>query len=297
MLFLFVSNKRDKYPRNGDLRSHCLKRNGEEITPQTCAIVCVSMKQFTILSGYYLSNLFLCLLYIYLRLNIKTQSFADESKSVWNVLLEQQVYCIVLLGVVLKIFQSPSWEATFSSCFLYCKGGFALVLFYLNRKYCIYYCFLCFVFSFLFLQPRYRGPSNVVQLTRDTFEELVLSSKENKKIWIIELYVPWSEQVKAMDSLVAKISLEYSTNDNTILFGKLNLASCPDVGARFGIDTQSSTKTIPTFIVFQGGKEKRRVPSLDHRGMAVPKEAWRMTRSELVSALQLDHYLFMSKTS
>lgn len=40
---------------------------------------------------------------------LETQSFADESKSVWNVLLEQQVYCIVLLGVVLKIFQSPSW--------------------------------------------------------------------------------------------------------------------------------------------------------------------------------------------
>lgn len=127
--------------------------------------------------------------------------------------------------------------------------------------------------------------------------ELVLSSKEAKKKWIVEFYVPWSEQVKWLDSLVAKLSLEYSTSDNSLCFGKLNLASYPDIGTRFGIDTESSSKAIPTFIIFERGKEKRRVPYLDSRGTAVPKEIWRMKKSELVSALQLDHYLFMSKTS
>ncbi|EME29678.1 thioredoxin-like protein (ISS) [Galdieria sulphuraria] len=227
---------------------------------------------------------------------LETQTVEDESKSVWNVLLEQQIYCIILLVGTVKIFQSPSWEATLSSFFWYCKSGFAILLFYFNRKYCAYYSFLCFVFAFLFLQPRYRGPSNVVQLSRDDFQELVLSSKENRRnIWIVEFYVPWSEQVKTLDSLVAKLSLEY--NNDILCFGKLNLASYPDIGMEFGIDTQSSTKVIPTFIVFERGKERQRVPCLDHRGMAVPKEVWRMKKSELVSALQLDHYVFISKMS
>ncbi|GJQ13238.1 hypothetical protein GpartN1_g5029.t1 [Galdieria partita] len=253
------------------------------------------MKASVLFNGYYLSNLCLCLLYIYVRIHIKTQSLGDESNSIWNVLLEQQIYCIILLVGTVKVFQSPSWEATLSSFFFYCKCGFVILLFYFDKKFCIYFAFLCFVFAFLFLQPRYRGPSKVVQLSGDAFQDLVLSSKDTKKTWIVEFYVPWSEQVKSLDSLVAKVSLEYSNED--LCFGKLNLASYPNIATKLGIDAQSSTKAIPTFVVFERGKEKRRVPYLDNRGMAVPKEVWRMKKSELVSALQLDHYVFMSKMS
>eukprot|EP00871_Galdieria_phlegrea_P001357 jgi/Galph1/2221/GphlegSOOS_G915.1 len=149
------------------------------------------------------------------------------------------------------------------------------------------------VCSFLFLQPRYRGPSRVIELAADTFESLVLSCKD--KVWIIEFYLTWSDNVKHFEPLLAKLSLEYSNNNNTLCFGRFNVSRYPTIGAKYGIDLNTCSKMIPTLVVFERGREKRRVPYMDERGNVYPKEILRMRKSELVTALHLDYYSFTSQ--
>eukprot|EP00871_Galdieria_phlegrea_P004484 jgi/Galph1/5036/GphlegSOOS_G53.1 len=105
------------------------------------------------------------------------------------------------------------------------------------------------VCSFLFLQPRYRGPSRVIELAADTFESLVLSCKD--KVWIIEFYLTWSDNVKHFEPLLAKLSLEYSNNNNTLCFGRFNVSRYPTIGAKYGIDLNTCSKMIPTLVVKQ----------------------------------------------
>lgn len=88
---------------------------------------------------------------------------------------EAQVLSLLLVYVLVKLYQTPTWEFFFAYLFQYSKVAF-ITLFFLQQKVRlgVYYALLCFVLWLALAHPRYDGVSKLVRLRNvDHLEEVV----------------------------------------------------------------------------------------------------------------------------
>ena len=107
---------------------------------------------------------------------------------------------------------------------------------------------------------------NVVELTGADFKSKVVDTGEK---FVVDFWAPWCGPCLTMAPVFEELAAEYA---GKAMFGKLNVDEGQDVAAEFGV------MSIPTTIVFSGGKEIRRMIG------AQQKDA---LRSEIDSALGL----------
>jgi thioredoxin 1 len=82
--------------------------------------------------------------------------------------------------------------------------------------------------------------------TSKNFESDVLRSD---KPVLVDFWAPWCGPCRMMAPVVAEIAEEVSS----ILVGKINVDEEPDIAEKYGV------QSIPTFILFKGGAETKRV--------------------------------------
>lgn len=88
---------------------------------------------------------------------------------------------------------------------------------------------------------------NVIELTNDDFKEKVVDSGEK---FVVDFWAPWCGPCLMMAPVFEELAGEYA---GKVSFGKLNVDAAQDVAAEFGV------MSIPTMIVFSGGKEAKRL--------------------------------------
>lgn len=135
-------------------------------------------------------------------------------------------------------------------------------------------CLLFLVLSTLFPQPWYRGPTKVIELTGSTFRERVLlkqakstpkiqevnEDEEEIKYWVVMLYANWSVACLNFESVLAKLSVEYSAPH--IKFAKIDVDIYSDLAEEYGVSKDPASFDLPTLVLFHQGKEIRRLPEL-----------------------------------
>ncbi|XP_053609121.1 protein disulfide-isomerase A6 homolog isoform X2 [Plodia interpunctella] len=103
-------------------------------------------------------------------------------------------------------------------------------------KYCLG--LLCVVGTFAL----YNGPTDVVELTPDNFDRLVLNSDE---VWIVEFYAPWCGHCK---NLVPEFQKAAKALKGIIKMGAVNADNHKSLAQKYGISG------FPTLKIFSGGK-------------------------------------------
>ncbi|KAF7724123.1 Thioredoxin- transmembrane protein 2 [Apophysomyces ossiformis] len=171
----------------------------------------------------------------------------------------------------------------FSLCYLYIHSSIYWVIFYT-----IGWIFL----STLYPQPWYRGPSNIVELSEDSFRSKVLRKRRGKsarkideikgprivevksdeetttedeadngpKYWIVMLYANWSVSCLNFEGVLAKLSIKYHADH--IKFAKLDVDVFPDIAQEYAVSRDPASFDLPTLLLFQNGTEIRRLPEL-----------------------------------
>jgi thioredoxin 2 len=95
-----------------------------------------------------------------------------------------------------------------------------------------------------------------VGLTAQYFDETIVNSDIPV---IVDFWAPWCGPCRMMAPTFEKVATRYPLK---MLFAKVNTEEEQMVGSRFGI------RSIPTIIIFKGGKEVHRVSgALDERSM------------------------------
>ncbi len=97
--------------------------------------------------------------------------------------------------------------------------------------------------------------SNEIELTDDTFEAEVLNADIPV---LVDFWAPWCGPCRMVAPVVEEIAKDY---EGRIKVGKVNTESNQKIAAKYGI------MSIPTLMIFKGGKEVERIIG------AQPKEA------------------------
>ncbi|GAN05211.1 conserved hypothetical protein [Mucor ambiguus] len=80
------------------------------------------------------------------------------------------------------------------------------------------------------------------------------------KYWIVMLYANWSVACLNFEAVLAKLSIEYDVPH--LKFGQIDIDIYPDLAEEFGVSKDPASFDLPTLLLFQQGKEIRRLPEL-----------------------------------
>ncbi|XP_025090057.1 thioredoxin-related transmembrane protein 2-like [Pomacea canaliculata] len=119
----------------------------------------------------------------------------------------------------------------------------------------VYVC-LCLL-HFVFLpQPVYEGPEKIVYFRGPNLQEEL--ERDKRITWLVSFYAAWSPQCLTFAPIFSELSAEYGLDN--LKFGKMDVSRYQQVADKFGINTSTWSKQLPTVILFQEGKEKIRRP-------------------------------------
>ncbi len=82
---------------------------------------------------------------------------------------------------------------------------------------------------------------STVRLTEGNFDEL----SSGKKVLFVDFWATWCGPCRIMDPIVEKLAAKYS---DRVVFGKVNVDEEMNISSRYQVFS------IPTFMVFKGGK-------------------------------------------
>eukprot|EP00898_Chlorokybus_atmophyticus_P006959 jgi/Chlat1/7264/Chrsp58S06874 len=178
-----------------------------------------------------------------------------------------------------KVYRMSTLDGFLADALLYAKAGVLVMAWYLDKRALVWYLIVFGILFLLLKQPVYKGPGNISFLTPLVFSEEVLSPA-SPAAWLVEFYADWNGPCTHFQPVLAAM---YSTE--TLKFGKLDVMHFPQLANEYDIDTAAPTKQLPTFILFEKGKEVARYPPL-----AIKNSMSRVTYSQhhCIRAFELD---------
>lgn len=153
-----------------------------------------------------------------------------------------------------------------SASFVYTKVANLVLWFYADVRMGILFAIIFILCGLILPEPAYQGPENVIYLrgVSALLEEL---QRDTRVTWLVAFYAAWTPACINFAPTFSQLSVEYALEN--FKFGKVDVGRYPDAAARYRISDSSTSKQLPTLILFKEGKEIERRPYADHKNKLV----------------------------
>ncbi|OBZ82179.1 Thioredoxin-related transmembrane protein 2-B [Choanephora cucurbitarum] len=105
-----------------------------------------------------------------------------------------------------------------------------------------------------------KGPRITEIVDEDEKPQQQKQQSFDAKYWVVMLYANWSVACLNFEAVLAKLSIKYDVPH--LKFGQIDIDLYPDLAEEFGVSKDPASFDLPTLILFQQGKEIRRLPEL-----------------------------------
>ena len=229
-------------------------------------------------SAYYIFNSLLLLIYPILRNS--GNKYMIKKKDNWGYQREDSILTILVTILLLRYIRYfTNWDKYISEIFFYSKFSISVLLFLISRKIFFWYLLACLIIWLLVKYPRYKGPSNIIEIPNfESFNIMIERSehkqneKHHKKInnnishddyLFVIFYSNYSYDCLYTEELFANLSIKYYSENLT--FAKMNVDINEYFVEKLGINLHHNV-TLPYMIIFKNGKEAERLPGYDEKG-------------------------------
>lgn len=218
-----------------------------------------------LLRPYYLINILLSVSYIIAkRIPLICHYIFAQSECEFD---GKETEILFFLMIVIMIRSRKTGSVTMinylSSSFVYTKVANLVLWFYADVRMGILFGIIFILCGLILPEPTYQGPENVVYLRGATGlqEELM---RDTKIVWVVAFYTAWNPACVNFAPIFSELSTEYALDN--LKFGKVDIGRHPDAGVKCHISDASTSKQLPTVILYKDGKEVERRPRADHNG-------------------------------
>ncbi|XP_012524802.1 thioredoxin-related transmembrane protein 2 homolog [Monomorium pharaonis] len=144
-----------------------------------------------------------------------------------------------------------------TSSFVYTKVANLALWFYADVRMGILFAFIFTLCALVLPEPTYQGPEKVIYLrgANGLQEEL---QRDTTVIWLVAFYTAWNPACVTFAPIFSELSAEYALEK--FKFGKVDVGRYPDAAAKYRVSDASTSKQLPTLILFENGKEVMRRP-------------------------------------
>ncbi|KAL4156280.1 hypothetical protein PRNP1_005311 [Phytophthora ramorum] len=220
------------------------------------------------LAPYYVCNAVALFMYAPIRFQRVSEAL-QEKENFLNLPLEYEIFLLALGSWLLNYRKKATVDGAIALFFMYGKLAILASLYYLDITLFGWYAVVCLVLFAAVGQPKYEGPSKIVDLDPATVEKMIKKNSGAKKkgtpnSWLIFYYADWSDACVEHEPMLANLSLKYSSS--SLKFGRVDVNKWSDLAAENRISVSTSSWQLPTFILFQDGKEAMRLPPIDDNG-------------------------------
>lgn len=221
-----------------------------------------------LLKPYYLANILLSVSYVLSkRIPIVCHYvFAQADCELDGRETEILFFLMIVIMIRTRKTGSVTMINYLSSSFVYTKVANLILWFYADIRMGIIFGIVFILCGLIMPEPTYQGPENVIYLRSATGlqEEL---NRDLRVVWLIAFYTAWNPACVNFAPVFAELSAEYALDN--LKFGKIDIGRYPDAGVKFHVSDASTSKQLPTVILFKDGKEVERRPSADHKGKLI----------------------------
>lgn len=216
---------------------------------------------------YYLINILLSLSYlISKRIPIVCHILGQEECELDSRETEILFFLMIVIMIRTRKAGSVTMINYLSSSFVYTKIANMILWFYADIRMGIVFAAVCILCGLLLPEPTYQGPEKVIYLRGATSlqEEL---QRDTRCLWIVAFYTAWNPACVTFAPIFSQLSAEFALDN--FKFGKVDIGRYPDAATKYHISDSSTSKQLPTLILFKEGKEVERRPYADHKGKLV----------------------------
>lgn len=221
----------------------------------------------TLLKPYYWLNLLMSFSYVIAKkVPILCQYTFPNSESKCELdARESEILLFMMVVVMIRSRKSGSLTMInyLTASFMYCKVASLVLWTFADMRTGILYAILFLVLAIWVPEPTYNGPSNVVYFRTALSLEDEISRNKNIT-WLICFYTAWNPSCANFAPLFAQLSAEYGVDN--LKFGKIDVGRYPEAAKKFAISDASTSKQLPTLILFRNGEEVIRRPYVDAKG-------------------------------
>lgn len=221
-----------------------------------------------LLRPYYLVNIFLSVSYIIAKRVpiICHYVFAQLDCELDGRETEILFFLMIVIMIRTRKTGSVTMINYLSSSFVYTKIANLILWFYADIHLGIIFVIVFILCGLILPEPTYQGPENVTYLRGLTGLQDELN-RDSRVIWLVAFYTAWNPACVNFAPIFAELSGEYALDN--LRFGKMDIGRHPDAGVKYNVSDASTSKQLPTLILFKEGKEIERRPHTDHRGKLI----------------------------
>ena len=247
-------------------------------------------------SPFYLVHLFLVLVYLSLRCFVWSKAQLEwlyqPTGFLGVALFPREFEILLLLAIVLasRYRKSATIDHYLLSVTLFSKVYIMTMLWNVDRQLMGWFGVAVFTLFILFKAPKYSGPTKVTVLDKGTFQEMIVerpkisldkrrtttttgsSSSSNEvsasSTWLVEITANWHSGSTCYSPTFAELSLRFSSDE--LSFATIDVARWPTIAETNSINTSAyNSSQLPSYILFEHGKEVKRLPPMDKNGSPV----------------------------
>lgn len=242
------------------------------------------------LQSYYVVNTLAILSYLPVRLlviegstslgNPKPENYVEvqdeglmQLDAYFGMPREFEILVTLVLYLAVQYKRSKSLEAFMSTVIIYSKFAVLLMAYFAGRTVFIWYLIFFALITLLLQSPTFPWSENVEEMDFEEIKTLEYESSSNKTgkgkkkstlvFCGVEGHRSCAEFVPTFSKLAEKHSSEFLT------FSRLDLGDNEEAAKTLRIDTAFESIQLPSMILYEGGKEQRRLPPFDTDGNPV----------------------------
>ncbi|XP_066603170.1 thioredoxin-related transmembrane protein 2 homolog [Prorops nasuta] len=153
-----------------------------------------------------------------------------------------------------------------SSSFVYTKIANLILWFYADIRMGILFGIIFILCGLVLPEPTYQGPEKIIYLrgAEGLQEEL---NRDKGIVWLVAFYTAWNPACVNFAPIFAELSAEFALEN--FKFGKVDIGRYPDAAQKYHVSDASTSKQLPTLILFKESREVERRPNADRRGKLV----------------------------